>query len=411
MEYAVSGLFACLLFWVLKIAPLGVAFGGFSTETPWFLLGALLIGALAVKSGLATRIAQALIARVRPTYPGLLLAVLLTSLALTFVAPSGIARLTILGSLCLGLMQTLEIKAGGNMARGLFLAATYSASLFDKTIIAGAPALTGRQLIMTFGHVKVSYGGWLVAFLPATALTLAAIWLLTLMLYPPEPGADGLLALREQAKVKRPWTWTQGKAAALLSVVLGLWLTDAIHGISPAAISLGAGLLAMTPLLNLLDADDLRALNFPAFLYLGAALSMALVLSSSGLTATAAGHLAPIMAHLAGNRLLTAGGLYWLGCAYHLFLASEVSMLSTSTPALMKLALSRGDSPLFSGMVWVFSSGGKLFAYQSAVLLVGASFKQFGARDLLKLGLALMVVEFVVLMAVVALYWPLIGLR
>ena len=61
-------------------------------------------------------------------------------------------------------------------------------------------------------------------------------------------------------------------------------------------------------------------------------------------------------------------------------------------------------------MIWTFASGGKIFAYQSAVLIVGYSFGYFEAKDLLKVGFILTVVESVILLLLVPPYWPLIGI-
>jgi di/tricarboxylate transporter len=61
-------------------------------------------------------------------------------------------------------------------------------------------------------------------------------------------------------------------------------------------------------------------------------------------------------------------------------------------------------------MVWTFSAGGKIFLYQSAVLVVGYSYGYFSLRDLFKVGAALTIVEWLILMLLVPLYWPLIGI-
>jgi solute carrier family 13 (sodium-dependent dicarboxylate transporter), member 2/3/5 len=78
--------------------------------------------------------------------------------------------------------------------------------------------------------------------------------------------------------------------------------------------------------------------------------------------------------------------LYWVAFIYHFFLASEISMLGTSIPLVVSFAKSSGMSPLLLGMIWTFAAGGKLFAYQSGVLIVGYSYGYFEARDLLRLG-------------------------
>ena len=55
-------------------------------------------------------------------------------------------------------------------------------------------------------------------------------------------------------------------------------------------------------------------------------------------------------------------------------------------------------------------AGGKIFVYQSGVLLVGYSYGYFEAKDLLKVGFILTVIESANLVLLVCLYWPLLGI-
>src|SRR5919202_5493239 len=57
VDHALTGFIGCYLFWALGIASFQVAFSGFADSTPWFLMGAVLLGAMATKSGLARRLA------------------------------------------------------------------------------------------------------------------------------------------------------------------------------------------------------------------------------------------------------------------------------------------------------------------------------------------------------------------
>jgi di/tricarboxylate transporter len=86
-------------------------------------------------------------------------------------------------------------------------------------------------------------------------------------------------------------------------------------------------------------------------------------------------------------------------------------MLGTSIPLIMELARSSHFNPLQLGLIWTFAAGGKLFAYQSGVLIVGYSYGYFEARDLVSMGAWLTVVEFIILVLLVPFYWPLIGIR
>ena len=61
-------------------------------------------------------------------------------------------------------------------------------------------------------------------------------------------------------------------------------------------------------------------------------------------------------------------------------------------------------------MIWTFAAGGKIFVYQSAVLIVGYSYGCFDAKDMFKVGFVLTLVESAILLLLVAFYWPLIGI-
>jgi di/tricarboxylate transporter len=86
-------------------------------------------------------------------------------------------------------------------------------------------------------------------------------------------------------------------------------------------------------------------------------------------------------------------------------------MLATSLPLLMNFAKANGFNPLQLGMIWTFAAGGKIFAYQSAVMIVGYSYGYFAPRDLLRIGAWLTVIEFLIVIVLVPFYWPLIGIR
>ena len=185
-EFALAGFIGCFLFWALGVVKFDVAFSGFANDTAWFLFAALLLGRIATKTGLARRIAYSIMLRLGVTYPLILLGMILTDFLLTFIVPSGIARVVIMASIALSLVEAFHAKKGSNIARGMFLILTYTGNIFDKMIIAGAGSITAAGLIAKVGGVEVSWAVWFLAFLPASIVTVLAGWWLTLRLYPPE---------------------------------------------------------------------------------------------------------------------------------------------------------------------------------------------------------------------------------
>ncbi len=411
MEYASAGLVGLFLFWFFEIAKPETIFSGFVNDASWFYIGAVLIAAMATKTGLPQRIAGMVVSRVGFTYSRLLLGLLIIDFLLTFIVPSGVARVVIMAPICMGVISLFGVDKGSNIGKGIFLLVTYTCAIFDKMIIAGTGAITARNVIVTQGAVDVTYSFWLIAFFPCAIVTIITGWWLTLKLFPPE--VESLEAKRAEVQAhfgkQAEWSPVATKASVLVGAALTLWLTDSIHGISPAMVAFGIGLIALLPFVDVLDANDFRKANMLPYFFVAAALGMSAVLRETGgltlLTNAILGGMEPLLS----NRIIAVPVLYWTAFVYHFFTASEISMLATSLPILMQFSKDNALDPLWIGMVWTFAAGGKLFAYQSAPLIVGYSYGYFKHTDMLKLGALITVVEFVALSVSAAIYWPLLG--
>ncbi|MBI4478021.1 MAG: anion permease, partial [Acidobacteria bacterium] len=412
LEPAITGLIGIYLAWATGTVPFPVAFAGFSNTTPWFLFGAMLFGLMATKSGLARRLAFSVMRRLGGTYSRLLLGLVISDFILTLLVPSGVARVAIMGAVAIGIIEVFGVGRSSRIARGMFITLTYTATIFDKMVIAGAASITARGVIERAGHVEVLWSQWALAFLPVDILTIFIAWRLTIWLYPPEietpPGGAGFL--EDELRRMGPLSPLEKKSAALMLLAIGLWMTDFIHHIPAPMIGIGIGLLATVPRVGVLDVDDVKKLNFLTIIFVGAAISTGEILREAGalklLTDVAFGWLEPFV----DSPWQSVPVLYWTGFIYHIFLGDEISMLATSLPVLMQFAHTHGVDPLTLGMIWTFGAGGKIFIYQTAVLVVGYSFGCFTPRDMFRMGLALTVVEFVLLLVIVPFWWPMIGL-
>jgi sodium-dependent dicarboxylate transporter 2/3/5 len=412
VDLALAVFIGLFLFWALGVAEFERAFSGFSNETSWFLLGAILIGAMASKSGMAQRVAYTMVSRIGTSYSRLLLAFIVVDFLMTFLVPSGIARVTILASIAVGTVQALGFGNRSNIGRGLLIIVTYTAAIFDKMLIAGATSILAR-VIEDVGKVRVMYSQWFLAYLPCSIITIVCCWRIILWLYPPEKqevAAGGREYLKAQLNGLGPWSFEEKKCALLTGVAVALWMTDFIHHLNPSMVALMIGLLAVIPGVGILKADDLRKLNFSAIWFTAAALSMSRILTDTKALGVLTGTMMDWMTPLVKGPVTSSLALYWIAFVYHFFLANETAMLSTSLPIVLQHFGSLGFHPLQIGMIWTFASGGKIFVYQSAVLIVGYSYGYFGAKDLFKVGFILTAVESAILVLLVRLYWPLIGI-
>jgi len=413
LDLGVSGIIGCFLFWMFGLVRFEVAFSGFADATTWFLFGAVCFGLMGSKSGLARRLAYLVMKTVGRSYPRLLLGLILSDFLLTFLVPSGIARVVILAAIAMGLVEAFGVAKGSNVARGMFIILVYQATIFDKMLIAGAASITAQGAIKTYGQVDVLWSRWLLAYLPCDLIVMIAAWRIALWLYPPETamlpgGAD---YLERQVRAMGRWSALEKRAALLMTIAIGLWVTDFVHHIPPAMIGLGIGLAALLPRIGVLDTEDVRKVNYLPIFFVATAVSLSTVLAQTkALDVLTSFLFARIEPYIAGTTWGSTMVLYWSAFAYHIVIGNEIAMLSTSLPILMNYARTHGLDPLSLGMIWTFGAGPKLFIYESAVLVVGYSYGYFDNKDMLKVGAILSVVTAIILLLLVPLYWPLIGI-
>src|SRR5271157_4174289 len=410
---AVISLIGCLLYWVWAGIPLSKSFAGFFNDTPWYVLGVLLLGVAAESTGLARRLAYNIICRMGTSYGKILAGMMVLNFLLTFIMPSASAKTLILCTISIGMLESFGMAKRSNIGRGLVLAMTFQSGLYSVFVIAGAAAILAKGLIESVAKVQVTYGMWLVAFLPIWILTIVASWILIMKMFPPEKRTleGGEAYCRAELAKMGPISKNELKAVLILGVATLLWVTDQWHHISASKVGLAAGLFACLPVLGPLKKEDFAKANFPIVIFIAGAMCMGTVMADTEILKTLTAVLFKWMTPVLRSASLTAPVLlYWYNNIFHLFLGNESSMLVATLPALMQFCLKEGFNPLAVGMLWTFATGGKVFLYQMSALALGYSFGCFTAKDLFKLGVALFFVESFLLLVILPWYWPLIGL-
>src|SRR5215471_18765409 len=153
LDHGIAGILGCFLFWMFGVTKFDTAFSGFADSTPWFLFGAICIGLMGSKSGLARRLAYLVMRGVGHSYPRLLLGLIISNFLLTAIVPSGIARVVIMAAIAMGLIEAFRVDRHSNIARGMFIILVYQTTIFDKMLIAGASSITARGAIEKYGGV------------------------------------------------------------------------------------------------------------------------------------------------------------------------------------------------------------------------------------------------------------------
>jgi hypothetical protein len=347
---AIAGFIGCFLFRAAADVDFEGAFAGFGTETPWFVYGALLLVGAANQSGLI----RWLTARTPRAFVGSLLmpaiVLVLLAYALAFVVPSSLARATIL------ILPAVAWTPQPSIAPGqwpcLVLAAAYGSAMF------GHPDLPGGPL---------SVVGWDVA--ASLAVVAAAVCYGTMSAKDHKrPSAADHTALSA----------VDLKCAAPVLLATVLWLTTSLHGVSPALVGLGCGLLCCVP--GIASPDWQKALNADhlAVVFVGTAISIPAVLLETKAS--------EVLVQARSSASAIAGGLpdhlvaYWSTTAYRMF-----------SPEGARPTLPSLDVALGSAAIWSYAGSTLVSLHQSPALILAMALGGCRARHVLTVGLLVII--------------------
>jgi len=391
---------------ILGIAPVDVAFGGFTSSVIWLVFGGSMIS-LAIKhtgfSSRFSRIAQSLSSL---SYLNILILVTFGAFISGLFMPSSISRIAILVPIALALAEQLGFHEGRPGRLGIALAAGLGTYLPGAGILtANLPNVVMAGAIETNYNIQLTYGKFLLWHFPVTGIIKAAFLVALLAYMYPDKRDD----LSKTVEAIQDTTSQQRLLQFLLIATVALWATDFLHGIAPGYISLLVALVVMTPALKLSPSDALAGKTnlTPMFMLVGI-LAIGGVVQHSGI----GGHIAqtlievtnPQPNELIRNFSITAG------------LAGLLTAVATSPGAPVILAPLAQDLSQAMGLplttiinMMVFGISIQILPYIGTPFIIAMSLSTAPMRDGIKLCLAMAVLSICILGPLTFLWWKLLG--
>jgi di/tricarboxylate transporter len=198
-----------------------------------------------------------------------------------------------------------------------------------------------------------------------------------------------------------------------LSWILGgsllLYVTDSFHGISPAWIALGAGILCLLPPVGMIPTKTLsQKLNFVSLIYIAGILSIGAVVANSGLGEAISTKFLEI-AHLTPGDTITnvaaVSGIDFILTT----LTGVTGAPAVLTPVAGQLADATGLPILTVLMLEVIAFSTVLFPYASPPTLIGLQMGGVKTEPALKMLLIVGAITLVVLFPIDYAWWRLLG--
>lgn len=396
-----------LLAILLQVAPPAVIFSGFQSSTFWLLFSGLITGAAVRHTALDQRWANSLAALMGSRYRSVITAIVAFSVALSFVLPSSIGRAVLLIPIVLSLAERLGYSHDSKGRTGMLLATALGTHIPAFTILpANVPNMLMAGTAETLYGYAPTYGQYLLLHFPVLGLLKSVVLvLLIIWLFPAgAPRADGLVS-----QTKHAATPAQKRLMIALGLCLLFWMTDSLHHIAPAWISLAAGIYFLWPGSGMTSKRCINEeINIGSLLFIGGVMGLGAIVASTGLGAT--------LVEAASTHIGLSEGAPWQKVSMLAGIGTLVALFTTlpGVPAIMTpLAESLSDMtglPLATVlMTQVLAFSNVILPYQSPPLLVAIQLGKINLKSATRLCLALAALTLLVLTPLDLIWWHLLG--
>lgn len=402
---ALPGHMTALLFFLaamlLSIAPAAVVFSGFTSTALWLVFGGLVLGVAVDHTGLGARVARAMAVLLHGSYVRVIAVLVLMMVAIAFLLPSSLGRIALLIPIVLALADELGYAPGRPGRTGMVLAAALSCFLPPFAILpANIPNLVLLGAADSLYGMSVTYGGYLLLHFPVTGLGKAIAIVAVVCFWFPDSGTER----RATAPATR-MSGPERRLALILMFAVALWISDFWHHISPAWISLGAGLTCLLPGMRVLPPHAFEEkINHGAFFYVAGIVSLGAVVAHGSLGTWI------------GTGLIDAIGLE-PGAPIRNFFALVVSGIgvgmATTLPGIPAVMTPLAD--LLAGatgldretviMAQVISFSTVILPYQAPPLVLAIQLGGIRAIDMVRCTLSLAVITALVLLPLSYAWW------
>ena len=270
----------------------------------------------------------------------------------------------------LTLADRLGLTAGRPGRAGLVMTAVAVSILPAAAIL---PSVVSNLVLLgaadTLYGIKISYGSYLLLHFPILgALKTLLLIEISYRLFP-EPYRLNPVPAQPTAPMSRD----EHIVAVVLTISLVLFITDRVHGISPAWVSLAAGIVCLLPGIGPLPTKSLSEVNFGMLVYVAAILGLGAVVADTGLGATLGGWLLTLSEITPGHDVIN------LMVTTAIFMV--VGLITTVIGLPVVLAPLAGDFATASGlpvltilMLQVVVISAMFFPYQNFLIMIGMQY-------------------------------------
>lgn len=402
------GLTALMVLVLLGIVPTwkqSATFIGFASPVVFFLIGAAAIGTAVEATGLAERTARFLVRSARGNPNRLYIQMLASLPGLAFLMPSAITRNAVLIPAYRDTLRAMRISQSGRAGRALMLALGILNPLASSAILTGG--ITSMTASAIIGNLS-----WLRWFALMAVPYYVLICLGGVALRVITGKFEECSEVQASPAPLAPFSRQEIKTLVILLGVSVLWLTDFIHGLSPAIPALLGAVLLVCPRVGVLGWRDFESrLSWGLVLTIGASLSLAQAMISAGTVDWLGQQSILVFTGATQSPLLVLACIIVAVAIVHIAITNLAACAALIIPIVMTIAHTAGLNPIICALIVTIVIDSVIFyPVQTASNLLAYESGYFGAVDVGRVGLTMLGLTILVGLCIAVPYWSLLGL-
>ncbi|MGF1735371.1 SLC13 family permease [Photobacterium satsumensis] len=332
----------------------------------WLMVSAFIITSGMEKSGLAKRIALAIITRFGKTWQSILMSLMAANFTIAFIIPSTTARAAMLLPIVLLIAKAYNVEKGNkNLGKLLAIQGLQANNISTSAIVtATAPQILAIGLLKEFTGSEVSWGEWFIASAPIAILTLIASFFIGLVLFRPKTdakaGGDEINQIKKQYNDLGKVTLDEKKAAGIFLLTITLWATDKWHldifgfQFSLVMVAIIAASMFFMPYIGILTWKEAK-IPWNLMIFAAGAYACGVSLSETGVATWALSGLFSSLGVQHMSFTMLYGVVIAISSFSHFVFTSKTVRTIILIPTLIGLAETAGVSPLMLALPAAFT--------------------------------------------------------
>lgn len=404
----VAGVYLALLA-IFNIAETSVIFSPWTGTTMYLVIGAYLIAGAVKSSGFGERLAYNFILKFVNSYKSIIISIFILTFILSILIPHPWPRAFLIMSVMAVVIKSAKMPKED--------AAKVGFTVFAASVPVSLIFLTGDSVInplaVEASGVSVSWIQWFYYMGIPNIISSILTCILVLVLFKPSTVVQiDKEEIRQKLAALGKLSSMEIRTIVWLVIAIVLWLTDSVHGINIGWVTLMVAMLMSFPVIGgVLTPKNWGDVPMHVLIFLTAAISIGKVGAVTGMNTWLADTILPNS--VSSNLFVLAAFITVIAILIHMVLGSVIAVMGIVIPAILIFTEPLGINPIVPTLiVYTAIAMHYIFPFHHLNILVGQGEENgmYTQKEVLRLGIPLTVVVFIIVLLVEIPWWKLIGL-